>query len=83
MDVGRRDERGEALMCLTVDAPVPPHVLTHIATEIEASRLRAITLPDVGPRPNARARLAHHEAADQDESHHRHGLTRTTASRPR
>ena len=32
-------------MCLTVDAPVPPHVLTHIATEIEASRLRAITLP--------------------------------------
>ena len=27
MDVGRRDEGGEALMCLTVDAPVPPHVL--------------------------------------------------------
>jgi len=45
MDVGRKDERGEALMCLTVDAPVPPHVLAHIATEIEASRLRAITLP--------------------------------------
>ena len=45
MEVGRKDEGGEALMGLTVDAPVPPHVLTHIATEIDASRLRAITLP--------------------------------------
>jgi D-3-phosphoglycerate dehydrogenase len=45
MDVGRKDERGEALMCLTVDAPVPPHVLSHIASEIDADLSRAITLP--------------------------------------
>lgn len=45
MDVGRKDERGEALMCLTVDAPVPPDVLNDIASEIHADRLRAITLP--------------------------------------
>ncbi|MGZ4153957.1 MAG: phosphoglycerate dehydrogenase, partial [Actinomycetota bacterium] len=44
MEVGRTDEGGDALMCLTVDAPVPPHVLEHIAAEIGASRLRAITL---------------------------------------
>jgi D-3-phosphoglycerate dehydrogenase len=45
MEVGRTGEGGEALMCLTVDAPVPQPVLLHIATEIGASRLRAITLP--------------------------------------
>jgi D-3-phosphoglycerate dehydrogenase / 2-oxoglutarate reductase len=45
MEVGRTDEGGEALMCLTVDAPVPPDVLQNIASEIGASRLRAITLP--------------------------------------
>jgi D-3-phosphoglycerate dehydrogenase len=45
MDVGRRNEGGDALMCLTVDAPVPADVLNNIAEEIGASRLRAITLP--------------------------------------
>jgi D-3-phosphoglycerate dehydrogenase len=45
MDVGRKNEGGEALMCLTVDAPVPPDVLNNVAEEIGASRLRAITLP--------------------------------------
>jgi D-3-phosphoglycerate dehydrogenase / 2-oxoglutarate reductase len=45
MDVGRKGERGDALMCLTVDAPVPSHVLSDIASEIGADRLRAITLP--------------------------------------
>ena len=45
MDVGRKNEGGDALMCLTVDAPVPPDVLSNIAEEIGASRLRAITLP--------------------------------------
>jgi D-3-phosphoglycerate dehydrogenase len=45
MDVGRKNEGGDALMCLTVDAPVPPDVLRNIAEEIGASRLRAITLP--------------------------------------
>ena len=45
MEVGRQSEGGGALMCLTVDAPVPSGVLTHVAEEIGASRLRAITLP--------------------------------------
>jgi D-3-phosphoglycerate dehydrogenase len=45
MEVGRQSEGGVALMCLTVDVPVPPHVLSHVATEIGASRLRSITLP--------------------------------------
>ncbi len=45
MEVGRQSEGGVALMCLTVDAPVPPHVLSNVADEIGASRLRAITLP--------------------------------------
>ena len=45
MEVGRTREGGDALMCLTVDAPVPTNVLEHIAATIGASRLRAITLP--------------------------------------
>jgi D-3-phosphoglycerate dehydrogenase len=45
MEVGRKSEGGQALMCLTVDAPVPADVLEHIAEEIGADRLRAITLP--------------------------------------
>ena len=45
MEVGRRSEGGEALMGLTVDAPVPTHVLEHIGARIGASRLRSITLP--------------------------------------
>jgi len=45
MEVGRKAERGDALMCLTVDSPVPPNVLDDIAREIGAMRLRAITLP--------------------------------------
>ncbi|MBA3690623.1 MAG: ACT domain-containing protein [Actinobacteria bacterium] len=45
MEVGRRSEGGEALMGLTVDAPVPPQVLEDIGRTIGASRLRAITLP--------------------------------------
>jgi D-3-phosphoglycerate dehydrogenase len=44
MDVGRKTEAGEALMCITVDTPVPAHVLSHIGGSIDASRLRAITL---------------------------------------
>jgi D-3-phosphoglycerate dehydrogenase / 2-oxoglutarate reductase len=44
MDVGRKAEAGEALMCITVDTPVPAHVLAHIGESIDASRLRAITL---------------------------------------
>jgi len=45
MEVGRSVEGGDALMCLTVDSPVPAHVLDDIAGEIGAMRLRAITLP--------------------------------------
>ena len=45
MEVGRKSEGGQALMCLTVDAAVPSDVLEHIAAEIGADRLRAITLP--------------------------------------
>ena len=45
MDVGRKVAEREALMCLTVDSEVPSHVLEHIATTIEARRLRAFSLP--------------------------------------
>jgi D-3-phosphoglycerate dehydrogenase / 2-oxoglutarate reductase len=45
MEVGRKSEGGQALMCLTVDGPVAADVLQHIAEEIGADRLRAITLP--------------------------------------
>ena len=44
MDVGRQAEGAEALMCLTVDSPVPQPVLEHVAEAIEAHQLRAITL---------------------------------------
>jgi D-3-phosphoglycerate dehydrogenase / 2-oxoglutarate reductase len=36
MDVGRRSTHGTALMGLTLDSPVPPHVMERIANEIEA-----------------------------------------------
>jgi ACT domain. len=45
MDVGRKIAEREALMCLTVDSEVPPHVLEHIAATIEARQLRAFSLP--------------------------------------
>ncbi|HEX6130592.1 MAG TPA: ACT domain-containing protein, partial [Actinomycetota bacterium] len=47
MDVGRTGEEGrmEALMCLTVDTVVPPEVLDEIARGIEATRVRAFSLP--------------------------------------
>jgi D-3-phosphoglycerate dehydrogenase / 2-oxoglutarate reductase len=47
MDVGRKraGEGMEALMCLTVDTVVPPHVLEDIGKAIEAFQLRALTLP--------------------------------------
>ncbi len=45
MEVGRKSEGGEALMGLTVDAPIPSDVLAHIGETIGANRLRAITLP--------------------------------------
>ena len=45
MDVGRRGEGMDALMVLTVDSEVPTDVLQHVAREIEARRIRAVSLP--------------------------------------
>ncbi|MFN8232887.1 MAG: ACT domain-containing protein [Actinomycetota bacterium] len=47
MDVGRKPIDGvmEALMCLTVDSAVPPHVLDYIAEAIDARRVRFLDLP--------------------------------------
>jgi len=45
MDVGRRGQGMEALIALTVDSEVPADVLEHVATEIDAARVRAVTLP--------------------------------------
>jgi D-3-phosphoglycerate dehydrogenase len=45
MDVGRKGQGLEALMCVTVDSDVPAGVLEHIASAIEATRIRAVTLP--------------------------------------
>jgi D-3-phosphoglycerate dehydrogenase len=45
MDVGRKSEAGDAIMCITVDTEVPSDVLASIGETIVASRLRAITLP--------------------------------------
>ncbi|MGZ8571128.1 MAG: NAD(P)-dependent oxidoreductase, partial [Actinomycetota bacterium] len=45
MDVGRQGQGLEALMVLTVDSEVPSHVLEHVANEIEARRIRSVTLP--------------------------------------
>ncbi|GIU96347.1 MAG: D-3-phosphoglycerate dehydrogenase [Actinomycetota bacterium] len=46
MDVGRRATDGEmeALMCLTVDTPVPAEVLRRIAETIRAHQVRAFSL---------------------------------------
>jgi D-3-phosphoglycerate dehydrogenase / 2-oxoglutarate reductase len=45
MDVGRKAEGGDALMCLTVDTEIPTDVLEHVGTEIDAHQLRTVTLP--------------------------------------
>ena len=45
MDVGRKPELHEALMCLTVDTEVPSNVLDHIGEAIEARRIRTVTVP--------------------------------------
>ena len=44
MDVGRKAEGGDALMCLTVDTEVPAEVLDRVAREIEAHQIRTVTL---------------------------------------
>lgn len=45
MDVGRKAQGGDALMCLTVDTEVPADVLQHVAEQIEAHQLRTVSLP--------------------------------------
>ncbi len=46
MDVGRQGgQGGPALMCVTVDTEVPVHVLDHIAEDIDATKIRSVTLP--------------------------------------
>ena len=45
MDVGRKGQGLEALMCVTVDTEVPANVLDHIAEDIDATRIRSVTLP--------------------------------------
>ena len=45
MDVGRKAEGGDALMCLTVDTEVPADVLDRVATKIDAQQLRTVTIP--------------------------------------
>jgi D-3-phosphoglycerate dehydrogenase len=45
MEVGRKGAGGEALMCLTVDSPIPPEVLAEIERTVGTRRLRALTLP--------------------------------------
>jgi D-3-phosphoglycerate dehydrogenase / 2-oxoglutarate reductase len=44
MDVGRKAELNEALMCLTVDSPAATNVLEDIARAIDAYELRSISL---------------------------------------
>ena len=44
MDVGRMAKGEDALMVLTVDSPVPSHVLDRIGGAIEAHSIRAVTL---------------------------------------
>ncbi|HXF56772.1 MAG TPA: phosphoglycerate dehydrogenase [Actinomycetota bacterium] len=46
MEVGRKAAGGEALMCLTVDSPIPPQVLAEIERSVGTRRLRALTLPE-------------------------------------
>jgi len=46
MDVGRQGgQGGPALMCVTVDTEVPVDVLDHIAQDIDATKIRSVTLP--------------------------------------
>jgi D-3-phosphoglycerate dehydrogenase len=46
MEVGRRQAGGLALMCVTVDSPIPPEVLAEIERSVGTERLRSLVLPD-------------------------------------
>jgi D-3-phosphoglycerate dehydrogenase len=45
MEVGRKQAGGLALMCLTVDSPIPPDVLLEIETAVGTKNARALVLP--------------------------------------
>jgi D-3-phosphoglycerate dehydrogenase len=45
MEVGRKEAGGQALMCLTVDSPIPPPVLAGIQRTVGATVARAVVLP--------------------------------------
>jgi D-3-phosphoglycerate dehydrogenase len=44
MQVSRDDDRGEALVALTVDSAIPEDIVTAIAVEIGAEAVRTVNL---------------------------------------
>ena len=45
LNLGRREKRGEAMVILSVDSPVPPAVVEEIRRETEAVFIKALHLP--------------------------------------
>jgi D-3-phosphoglycerate dehydrogenase len=45
MNLGRREKKGEAMVVLSVDSPVPPAVVAELQQATEASFIRALHLP--------------------------------------
>ena len=45
LNLGRREKRGEAMVILSVDSPVPPAVVAEIGRETEAGFIKALHLP--------------------------------------
>ncbi|HEX8099500.1 MAG TPA: phosphoglycerate dehydrogenase [Actinomycetota bacterium] len=45
MEVGRRQAGGLALMCVSVDSPIPSEVLAQIERSVGTQRMRSLTLP--------------------------------------
>ena len=72
MDVGRKAEGGEALMCLTVDTEVARRgAASSVAGEIEAHQLRTVTLHYRPAHCRSRSEAGasarrHHEAEPPD-----------------
>ncbi len=46
MEVGRKQAGGPALMCITVDSPIPPEVLAEIEHSVQTDRIRSLVLPN-------------------------------------
>jgi D-3-phosphoglycerate dehydrogenase len=45
MNLGRREKKGEAMVILSVDSPVPPAVVSELQTATEATFAQALHLP--------------------------------------